>query len=319
MGRHEAADHLTPCFQHSTLFYAGEDGFLEGALPFINEAVAAGEPILVAVSNKKIDRLRHALGDDAEQVQFADMQVLGGNPARIIPAWHRFLAEQASAERPVRGIGEPIWAGRSHAELTECQRHEALLNLAFDDGRAWRLLCPYDLDALDDEIIEAARRSHPFDAREGASYLSDAYLQLHQTPGPFGGILPPPSAQPRELVFTNQEELRSLRRFVSNAASESSLDCSRGEDLVLAVNELATNSLRHGGGGGTLRMWTEADVLLCEVHDRGHITEPLAGRTPPMTSQPTGRGLWIVNHLCDLVQIRSTSAGSVVRVHMSLA
>ena len=88
---------------------------------------------------------------------------------------------------------------------------------------------------------------------------------------------------------------------------------------MLAVNELATNSLCHGGGVGTLQMWTEADTLLCEVHDRGHITEPLVGRIAPEPKQPTGRGLWVVNHLCDLVQIRSTPTGSVVRVHMRLA
>ncbi len=51
------------------------------------------------------------------------MRVLGSNPACIIPAWRRFLAEWAPDGRPVRGIGEPIWVGRSEAELTECQLH----------------------------------------------------------------------------------------------------------------------------------------------------------------------------------------------------
>jgi hypothetical protein len=54
------------------------------------------------------------------------------------------------------------------------------------------------------------------------------------------------------------------------------------------------------------------------VQDRGHIREPLIGRTRPGLEQPTGRGLWVVNHLCDLVQIRSAPTGSVVRVHMRL-
>jgi anti-sigma regulatory factor (Ser/Thr protein kinase) len=317
MDRHGATDHAGRCFHHATLFYTGDDGFLAGTLPFITEAVAAEEPMLVAVANARIELLRHAMGHDAEHVHFADMHVLGSNPARIIPAWRRFLAQHASDERPVRGIGEPIWAGRNDAELTECQRHEALLNVAFDDGQAWRLLCPYDLDALDEQVIEAARRSHPFVAQEGISHISDAYLQKHEASGPFDGALPAPSTHPRGLAFTS-EELGNLRRFVSRGATDASLDTNRTEDLVLAVNELATNSLCHGGGAGTLRMWTEADTLLCEVHDHGHITEPLVGRTPPTPKQPTGRGLWLVNHLCDLVQIRSTPTGSVVRVHMRL-
>jgi anti-sigma regulatory factor (Ser/Thr protein kinase) len=322
MGQHGATSHTEnghaeDGFHHSTLFYAGEEGFLEGTLPFITEAVTTGEPILVAVANARIELLKQGLGDEAELVHFADMHVLGSNPARIIPAWRRFLAEYSPDERPVRGIGEPIWAGRSDAELTECQRHESLLNVAFDGGQTWRLLCPYDLDALDEKVIEAARHSHPFIARDGSSHMSDAYMRKHEAPGPFDGALPAPSAEPQELEFTI-EGLRSLRSFVSRGAAEASLDASRTQDLVLAINELATNSLHHGGGEGTLRMWTEAETLLCEVHDRGHITEPLVGRNPPVVEEPSGRGLWVVNHLCDLVQIRSTPTGSVVRVHMRL-
>jgi MEDS: MEthanogen/methylotroph, DcmR Sensory domain len=193
MGRRGATEHAGRCFHHATLFYADEDGFLEGTLPFIREAVAAKEPILVAVANARIELLRQALGHDVEHVHFTDMHLLGSNPARIIPAWHRFLADHSPDGRPVRGIGEPIWAGRSEAELTECQRHESLLNVAFDGGRAWRLLCPYDLDALDEEVIEAARRSHPFIAHQGSSHTSDAYLRGHEAPGPFDGALPAPS------------------------------------------------------------------------------------------------------------------------------
>jgi anti-sigma regulatory factor (Ser/Thr protein kinase) len=318
VGRHEAGDSGGCCFHHATLFYEGEDGFLDGTLPFIGDALAAEEPVLVAVSRARIELLKEALGGHADRVHFADMYVLGSNPARIIPAWRRFLAEYASEESPVRGIGEPIWAGRSEAEITECQRHEALLNLAFDGGQAWQLLCPYDVDALDDRIIEAARCSHPFLAQNGTTRASEAYLHAYEAPGPFDGVLPAPDGPLQELTFT-AERMGMLRWFVAQRASEVSLAPSRTEDLVLALSELATNSLRHGGGTGMLRMWREDEALLCEVHDSGHITEPLVGRSQPHAAQSTGRGLWVVNHLCDLVQIRSTRAGSVVRVHMRIA
>jgi anti-sigma regulatory factor (Ser/Thr protein kinase) len=318
MGEPDEAKMEERRFHHATLLYRGEDGFLDGTLPFIEEAVANEEPILVAVGAKKIDLLRDSLGRYAEHVHFADMRVLGSNPARIIPAWRRFLAEHSPDGRAVRGVGEPIWAGRSEAELTECQRHESLLNVAFDDGQAWQLLCPYDLQALDEQVIEEARRSHPFVAEGKASHRCEAYLQEHEASGPFEGTLPAPASRPQELTFTGLE-LAKLRWFVLQNADEASLDHNRIEDLVLAINELATNSLLHGGGMGTLRMWKEADTLLCEVNDRGQITEPLTGRTPPRPEQATGRGLWVVNHLCDLVQIRSTPTGSVVRVHMRLS
>ena len=317
MGQHGTVDDAKRCFHHASLFYAGEDSFLDGTVPFINEALAAEEPVLVAVSNLRIELLKDVLGSHAERVHFADMHVLGRNPARIIPAWRRFLAESAPDGRSVRGIGEPIWAGRSSAEVSECQRHEALLNVAFHSGQAWQLLCPYDLNALDDEVIKAACRSHPYLCQDGTTSASDAYMHAHHAPGPFDGELPPPSDLCQELTFT-VEQLGTVRWFTAQAAAEVSLGPSRTEDLVLAISELATNSLRHGGGLGMLRIWKQDDTLLCEVIDSGHITEPLVGRNPPLPTYPSGRGLWVVNHLCDLVQIRSNELGTAVRVHMLL-
>ena len=77
--------------------------------------------------------------------------------------------------------------------------------------------------------------------------------------------------------------------------------------------------MRHGGGRGTLRIWREPDALLCEVADAGRLDQPLVGRERPLAGQPGGRGLWLVNQLADLAQIRCFEAGSVVRLHMRLA
>jgi anti-sigma regulatory factor (Ser/Thr protein kinase) len=304
-------------FRHEILLYAGEDGFVEGTLPFIDDALAAEEPVLVAVTRARIETLEEALGDDAERVRFMDVEALGRNPARLIPAWHRFLIDHASEGRQVRGIGEPVWPGRSAAELSECERHESLLNLAFDDGRPWRLLCPYDLNNLDEETIEAAQRSHPFITENSSSRRSDAYRCPDNASGPFDGALPPPLTPATQLTFGG-DQLRTLRRAVAEWAAGTLLGPERTEHLVLAVSELATNSVCHGGGTGTLRMWREEGTLLCEVSDRGRIIEPLVGRVRPTLVQQAGRGMWLVNQLCDLVQIRTTATGSVVRVHMRL-
>jgi len=104
--------------------------------------------------------------------------------------------------------------------------------------------------------------------------------------------------------------------FVAAHAAAAGLSASRCEELVLAVNELATNSIRHGGGSGSLRIWGEDEVVVAEVRDQGRIDRPLAGREPPRSGQLGGHGLWLVNQLCDLVQMRTFSTGSVVRVHM---
>jgi anti-sigma regulatory factor (Ser/Thr protein kinase) len=245
------------------------------------------------------------------------MNVLGSNPARIIPAWRKFLQQHEPDGRPVRGIGEPIWAGRDDAELNECQRHESLLNVAFDDGEGegWRLLCPYDVEALDDRVILAARESHPFIAEAGLSRASDEYKTIWDGWSPFAGALPLPTTQPEELEFTG-EDLGTIRVAVTTFATDALLARDRIDDLVLSVDELATNSVYHGGGRGRLRMWREGAAVQCEVTDRGSFVEPLVGRIQPTPEQWNGRGLWLANQLCDLVQIRSNDAGSVVRLRM---
>src|SRR5256885_8954439 len=107
-------------FRHEALFYAGEDGFLAGTVPFIAEGVARNEPVLAVVSAPKIEALRRALNGAADRVQFADMAEVGRNPARIIPAWRDFVNDNGGGSRRLRGIGEPISADRSEAALAEC-------------------------------------------------------------------------------------------------------------------------------------------------------------------------------------------------------
>ena len=69
---------------------------------------------------------------------------------------------------------------------------------------------------------------------------------------------------------------------------------------------------RCGSGGTTQRSSARS-------RDSGRIEEPLAGRGRPTPDRASGRGLWLVNQLCDLVQMRVLPAGNVVRLRMSLS
>jgi anti-sigma regulatory factor (Ser/Thr protein kinase) len=306
---------MDAAFRHEALLYAGEREFVDATASFIRDGVAAGEPVLVVVGAAKIDRLTTALGRDAAQVQFADMAEVGTNPARIIPAWRDFVGDRTAADGPMRGVGEPIWADRTPAELIECQRHESLLNLAFADAPAWRLLCPYDTESLDSSVIAEAHRSHPFVAEHGAAAASRAFVGVETCPTRFDEPLPAPRTAPCELDFDGVS-LEPVRRLVAQQACEAGLERFRADDLVVAVTELASNSVRHGGGGGALRVWPDGDTFICEVHDAGYIADPLAGRRRPPPTTEGGRGLWLVNQLCDLVQVRSAADRTTVRVHM---
>jgi anti-sigma regulatory factor (Ser/Thr protein kinase) len=132
------------------------------------------------------------------------------------------------------------------------------------------------------------------------------------------GRLPGSVAGSAEFAFTI-DELPALRRHVSLAAEHASLGAERAMDLVTAVNELASNSICYGGGFGTLRVWSDDEALTCEVRDRGHMAHPARRRRAPGPNRLTGRGLWIVEQLCDAIQVLSSpDSGTRVRVQMRL-
>ena len=44
-----------------------------------------------------------------------------------------------------------------------------------------------------------------------------------------------------------------------------------------------------------------------------------AGQGEGEVGQPIGRGLWLVHQLCDLVQLRTSATGTVVRMSVDIA
>src|SRR5215470_6215928 len=138
-----ADSRVVDTFRHEAVFYCGLDEMVELVAPFVVEGLERGESVLVAELPDRVSALESALGSDAARVSFIDMGVVGRNPARIIPEWRRFV-QRHRGDVGCRGVGEPAWPGRRAVELDECRLHEALLNVAFDDGPAWNLLCPYD-------------------------------------------------------------------------------------------------------------------------------------------------------------------------------
>jgi anti-sigma regulatory factor (Ser/Thr protein kinase) len=302
-----------PEFKHEALIYGDSDEFLAATIPFLRGAIEADEPALVAVSRANTTLLEGELGEDASAVRFADMEALGRNPARIIPFWRECVDEHRG--RSLRGIGEPVWPGREPAEIDECQRHESLLDAAFSPSPAWSLLCPYDGRALADGVLDRVARSHRAVASAGVSAPSTGYVAESD---PFAGTLSDHPAGAEGFEF-DRNGLSDVRRSVKWAAEDAGFPLLACADLVVAASELAANSVAHGGGTGTLHIWLEPGHLVVELEDAGTIEEPLAGRLRPEPTQEGGRGLWLANQLCDLVQIRSGSSGTRIRLRAALA
>jgi anti-sigma regulatory factor (Ser/Thr protein kinase) len=299
-------------FEHEVLFYRDDEGFLARLLPFVREGLERDEAVVVAEPRPRLELLRDALGDDAGAVQLLDMAEIGANPARIIGVWAGALEQQMAAGRQLRGVGEPAFHGRREPEFVECQLHEQLLNHAFDGGPAWRLLCPYDEVRLPRAVVRAALRTHPI-----RSTVADRLPNEHYVPDGHRDAFAAPLPRPTDAVLRGTFgscDVPATRRTVAQYARRCGLSEERVEILELVAAELATNSIVHGGGGGTLAMWTEPGAAVIEFSDSGHLTEPLTGRLAPPLDSLGGRGLYLVNQLSDLVQMRSSPQGTTVRI-----
>jgi anti-sigma regulatory factor (Ser/Thr protein kinase) len=301
-------------YHHEVFLYGDEDEYVSVLGGYVQDGLAAGESVLVVLPMDRLTLLRNALSDYEGGIQYADMSAVGENPGRIIEVWRDFLD---GCGGPARGIGEPVFAGRDPDQIDECRRHERLLDSAFT-GRPFQLLCPYDTAALDDDLLDDAVAVHQVVLESGGRAASPTYHADELLDDLFQGSLPPPPATLTELEF-DRRELAKVRRFVRDQATLAGLDGDAGVDIVLAADEIATNYVVHGGARATVRCWGDGNWFVCEIHGSGIIRDPFAGRIRPQPDQTGGRGLWLANQLCDLVQIRNTGdASSVIRMRARL-
>lgn len=301
-------------FAHPALFYRGPREYLAGTVPFVLAGLAAGEPVAVAVPAGNLALLREELGDRAAGVKLLDMEQAGRNPGRIIPGVLRAFADSHASASRVRIIGEPIWPGRSAVEYPACVQHEALINLAFA-GRDVTILCPYDAGRLEAAVLDDAYATHPVvmdtgPARPSGSYAPDRVVADFNQP------LPRPADAAAEAF--DGETLSDARHIAVAHARRLGLGEGRLGDFTLAVGELISNSVVHGGGSGIVRVWAEGGSVVCEVSDTGQLVDPLAGRRPPSRDRPNGRGLIMVNYLADLVRLHTGEDGTTIRFYLGL-
>lgn len=304
---------VTGTSRHVGFFYETPDEYARTVAGFLRAGLADGEALFAAVPTANLSLIKDALGRDSAHVECADMTDLGRNPAWIIPRVRAFIDRHAGQH--VRYVGEPIWASRNAAELREATRHEALVNLAFTTAGT-QILCPYDAAGLDSAIIADAARTHPLLLSGGQSRPSRGYAVPFEIPSTCSLPLPAPTSD--AMSHTYRTNLSEVRALVFKHAIAAGLSEARANDLVLAVSEVAANTLRHTRSSGTLDIWHDQGEVICQVRDSGTITDPLVGRRMPPPDASGGHGLWLVHQVCDLVELRSDSAGTTVRMHMTI-
>jgi anti-sigma regulatory factor (Ser/Thr protein kinase) len=307
-----ASTAVAPCV-HAALLYNGDAEYLTTVVPFITAGLAAGEPVAAAVPPRQLALLRAELGSAADDVRLLDMTDVGRNPGRIIAGVLLAFAD-AHPDRPVRIVGEPVWPLRSVDEYPACVQHEALINNAFA-GRCATVLCPYDVAGLDPSAIADAATTHPTMADSTGSWRSDRFAPDAAVASANVPLAVPPDA----LVYAvDTQDMTELRQVAADFAVRHGLTGERVQDLVLALTELACNSIEHAHCGATVLLGTCATGLVCQVRDLGHITDPLAGRRPASTYQLRGRGLLLVNQLADLVRVHTTTEGTTIEIRFGV-
>jgi anti-sigma regulatory factor (Ser/Thr protein kinase) len=302
-------------FVHSALFYYSQREYLDAVVPFILEGLAMDEPALVAVPAEYLTLLSDALGGEGSTsgLQLLDITEVARNPSRFLALEGSFAEENAN--RPARIVSQVFWPDRTPDEFLACMQHEALVNTAFA-GSQLTVLCLYDAERLDDDVLASARATHPLLWKCGAlersaDYAPDDVLARCNQPLP---------AHPGAVTYMVRKsaDLRPARSFAVNYAGWVGLSQDGIEDLQLVATELATNSLMYTDGACRLAFWRDDDHLVCEARDSGRLHDPLVGRLDPGPTGPASRGLFLVNAISDLVRTHTASTGTTIQAYLRM-
>lgn len=299
-------------YHHEALPYAGRREFVPACVSVVREGFEHDERLIVLASRTKLAEVRDALGSDGEDVAFVPTDEHGRNPSRITTLMHSFQA--SGGGRHSLGVNEPVVFGRSPAAQLEAQLAESVLNDPVLRALPLSVVCLYDTSQLDPAALEAMRQSHAVIRGESRNPQFRPHLAKVMRASE-----PDPPPEDALFIDVHGPDLPQLRSAVRTCATGFGIAPDRADDLVLAANEIVSNSLRHGGGAATVALWTDGKSVVCEVRDRGVIRDPLAGQLAPAPDATSGRGLWLANHLCDLVAVRSSrAAGTIVRLYVDV-
>ena len=163
--------------RHRALIYGSDDEYLASVVPFLVEGIARSDCVMAVTARRQIGLLRAALGDDSSHVEFRDSSGWYRSPAGALNDYRRFVQERFErGAHWIRVIGEPVWVGRSEAEVTEWTRYESMINLSLASSPA-TIMCPYDARSAPDRVLACARQTHPEVAEAGAASTSPAYRE----------------------------------------------------------------------------------------------------------------------------------------------
>jgi transcriptional regulator with XRE-family HTH domain len=169
-----------PLLWHSLLTYGSDDEFQAATTPFLAEGAERSEPVLVVTTASQIALIRESLHAKAAAVEFADSAAWLTSPIDALDRYRTFATQKFKAGATwIRILGEPIWAGRSEAEIIAWTRFESMFNLAFA-SMPISAVCPYDTRALSEEVVANAHRTHPVVAHGTEAIANPEYREAQE-------------------------------------------------------------------------------------------------------------------------------------------
>jgi len=303
-------------YAHDALLYDSPDQLVEVAAPFLLEGLAAGDAAVIATGPDTADVLREAVGHSPDVHVLERGDVYSARTPAAITTFRR-LAELRVADgaRRVRVVGE-VDFGRTERAWLEWQRYEAVINDALAGWPLWGL-CVFDTQRLPEPLLETALQTHSHLATASGREDNPHYTE----PADYLRALPVPE-EPLEatvprLHAAHVVDFAALRRALATELAGVPADPDVVQDFLLAVDEMTSNALRHGGRPIDLRLWIGTDRMVCTIGDRGTgWDDPFAGYGPAHGDDLSrgGMGLWLARQLCDHVDITSGPDGARVRL-----
>jgi len=299
--------------RHAAGFHSSHADLVSQLEPLVAAALGRDESVALVVRPITEEALRHRLGESIDLLVLAPPDAPEPGSGQTVAALRARELRKLTRDgtRPLTMLTEHIsrYDGSDGSFWTEL---DAAMNVALIDLPI-TLTCFFPEMPLHLEIVEGARRNHELLLDRGALRDNPEYRAprdvLTERPTTAPVVLGPPDLR---LTF-GAWELHEVRAAVEQAVLAADYQRERAEDVVLAVNEVATNAVEHGGNEAELYLWN-GDGLVCEVHDRGILGDPLPGLQPPHPSNPKGRGVWIARQLCDTLHIWSDGTGTHVRM-----
>ena len=303
--------------QHTAVFHRSAEHLMAQLVPMVTAGLSRGAPVAVALNPATELALHERLRKPAGLIMLPHPDGPDGGSGQTMAArYARELRELTMASgRAITMISEhaPRLDGMDGTFWTEL---DAAFNIALAELPI-TLTCFFPELPLHREIVDGALRNHPLlwvgnELRHNPRHREPRAV-LAEQPAPAPALLGPPELR---LAF-GAWQLHEVRAAVEEALLSANCPRERAEDVVLAVNEVATNAVEHGNAEAELSIWVDAHGVVCEVHDTGWLRDPLPGLQAPHPSDPRGRGIWIARQLCDSLHVWTDENGTHVRMRAS--